>query len=59
VIVLWLGWAVFYGNVGVLIGFVILFAALVPSARYEERVLDARFGDADRGYRSRVPRWLG
>ena len=36
---LWLGWAVFYGNVSVLIGFVILFAVLVPGARYEERVL--------------------
>jgi len=56
---LWLGWAVFYGSVGVLIGFVILFAVLVPGVRYEERVLDARFGDAYRAYRSRVPRWLG
>jgi protein-S-isoprenylcysteine O-methyltransferase Ste14 len=56
---LWLGWAVFYGNVGVLIGLVILLALLVPGARYEERVLEARFGDAYRAYRSRVPRWLG
>lgn len=30
---LWLGWVVFYGNVGVLIGFVILFAVLLPGAR--------------------------
>ena len=56
---LWLGWAVFYGNISVLIGFVILFAVLVPGARYEERVLEARFGDAYRAYRGRVPRWLG
>jgi protein-S-isoprenylcysteine O-methyltransferase Ste14 len=56
---LWLGWAIFYAHVGVLIGFMILFAALVPSVRYEERVLDARFGEAYRTYRSRVPRWLG
>jgi protein-S-isoprenylcysteine O-methyltransferase Ste14 len=56
---LWLGWAIFYGHVGVSIGFMILFAALVPSVRYEERVLDARFGEAYRTYRSRVPRWLG
>ena len=56
---LWLGWAVFYGNISVLIGSVILFAVLVPGARYEERVLEARFGDAYRAYRGRVPRWLG
>ena len=56
---LWLGWAVFYGSVGVLIGFVILFAVLVPAVRYEERVLEARFGNAYRAYSGRVPRWLG
>jgi protein-S-isoprenylcysteine O-methyltransferase Ste14 len=56
---LWLRWAVFYGNLGVAIGFVILFAVLVPGVRYEERVLEARFGDAYRAYRGRVPRWLG
>jgi hypothetical protein len=56
---LWLGWAIFYGHVGVSIGFMILFAALVPSVRYEERVLEARFGEPYRTYRSRVPRWLG
>jgi protein-S-isoprenylcysteine O-methyltransferase Ste14 len=58
-LVLWLGWAVLYGSVGVLIGFAILFALLVPGARYEERVLEARFGDAYSAYRDRVPRWLG
>jgi protein-S-isoprenylcysteine O-methyltransferase Ste14 len=56
---LWLGWAVFYGNVAVLIGFAILCVALVASARYEERVLEARFGDAYRAYKSTIPRWLG
>jgi acetyl esterase/lipase len=56
---LWLGWAVFYGNVGVLIGFVMLFALVIPGVRYEERVLAARFGDAYREYSSGVPRWLG
>jgi protein-S-isoprenylcysteine O-methyltransferase Ste14 len=56
---LWLGWAVFYGSVGVLIGFAVLFALLVPGARYEERVLEARFGDAYRAYKGRVPQWLG
>jgi monoterpene epsilon-lactone hydrolase len=56
---LWLGWAVFYGSFSVLIGFAILFALLVPGARYEERVMEARFGDTYRAYRSDVPRWLG
>ena len=57
-LVLWLGWAVLYGNVGVLIGFAILFAVLVPAARYEERVLEGRFGDAYQRYKARVRRWL-
>ena len=56
---LWLGWALFYGSVGVLIGLVILFALLVPGGRYEERVMEARFGDTYRAYKSEVPRWLG
>ena len=54
---LWFGWAVFYGSIGVLI--MIFLTVLVPSVWYEERVLDARFGDAYRAYRSNVPRWLG
>ena len=45
----------FYGSVGVLIGFVILFAVLVPSVRYEERALEARFGDPYRAYRGQGP----
>jgi protein-S-isoprenylcysteine O-methyltransferase Ste14 len=56
---LWLGWAVFYDNVAVLIGFAILFVALVASAPYEERVPEARFGDAYRAYKRTIPRWLG
>ena len=49
---LWLGWATFYGSVGVLIGFVILLAALVASVPYEERMLDARFGERYREYKT-------
>lgn len=56
---LWFGWAVFYGGVGVLIGFTIFVTVLVPSVWYEEPVLDARFGDAYRAYRSNAPRWIG
>ena len=56
---LWFGWAVFYGSVGLLIGFMIFLTILVSGVRYEERLLDARFGDAYRAYRSNVPRWIG
>jgi protein-S-isoprenylcysteine O-methyltransferase Ste14 len=56
---LWLGWAVWYGSVGVLIGFAIALIVLTAAAQYEEGVLDARFGDAFRAYRSTVPRWFG
>jgi protein-S-isoprenylcysteine O-methyltransferase Ste14 len=58
-LVLWIGWAAFYGSVGVLIALVAFFAALVVAVRYEERVLTARFGEAYRAYRNSVPRWLG
>jgi protein-S-isoprenylcysteine O-methyltransferase Ste14 len=56
---LWLGWAVFYGSVPVLIGFAILLAVLVLAALHEERVLYARFGETYRAYQRTVPRWLG
>ena len=56
----WSGWALFYGSITVLIGFLLFFAALdfvlVP---YEERDLEARFGEACRTYKATVPRWLG
>jgi protein-S-isoprenylcysteine O-methyltransferase Ste14 len=57
-LLLWMGWSVFYGSLGVLIGFMILSAVLVSAARYEERVLEARFGDEYRAYMRAVPRWL-
>ncbi len=56
----WLGWALFYGSIAVLLGFLFWFAmfnfVVVPR---EERDLEARFGDAYRAYKVRVPRWLG
>jgi protein-S-isoprenylcysteine O-methyltransferase Ste14 len=58
-LVLWLGWAVFYGSAGVLIGLVVFFAVLVAAARYEERLLAARFGEVYHAYMESVPRWLG
>jgi protein-S-isoprenylcysteine O-methyltransferase Ste14 len=57
---LWFGWALFYGNVAVLIGFLFLWMVMnfrvVPR---EERALEARFGDTYLQYKNRVPRWLG
>jgi protein-S-isoprenylcysteine O-methyltransferase Ste14 len=57
---LWLGWALFYGSGAVLLACCLWWAAfrfvIVPQ---EERALEARFGEAYRAYRARVPRWLG
>jgi protein-S-isoprenylcysteine O-methyltransferase Ste14 len=57
---LWLGWALFFGSPGVLIGFVVLLSvvSLVILPR-EERGLEAAFGQAYLQYKDRVPRWLG
>jgi protein-S-isoprenylcysteine O-methyltransferase Ste14 len=56
----WLGWALFYGSIPVFIGFLLWWAGfnfvIVP---YEERELEARFGEAYRAYKAQVPRWLG
>ena len=56
----WFGWALFYGSIAVLIGFLIMFTmfnfVIVP---YEERDLERRFGEAYRQYKYRVPRWIG
>jgi protein-S-isoprenylcysteine O-methyltransferase Ste14 len=56
---LWLGWAVLYGSVIVLAGFVALSAVVSILAPREERAIEAKFGEAYRQYRARVPRWLG
>jgi protein-S-isoprenylcysteine O-methyltransferase Ste14 len=59
-LVLWLGWALFYGSVAVFFALVIIGAVftfiMVPS---EERRLDERFGERYRQYKQTVPRWLG
>ena len=56
----WFGWALFCGSIAVLIGFLLWLSmfhfVIVP---WEERDLEARFGDAYRAYKARVPRWLG
>ena len=56
---LWLGWAILYGSVGVLIGFLIVCIGVSVVAPREERALDAKFGEAYREYEAKVPRWLG
>jgi len=54
------GWVIFYGSVAVLIAFLIWWVFFnfvqVPS---EERTIEARFGEAYREYKRRVPRWFG
>jgi protein-S-isoprenylcysteine O-methyltransferase Ste14 len=56
---LWLGWAILYGSIPVLIGFAALGAVVARLAPREERALEAMFGDVYRQYKAHVPRWLG
>jgi protein-S-isoprenylcysteine O-methyltransferase Ste14 len=56
---LWLGWALFYGSVAIFIGCAALRVVMHFLVRREERALEARFGDAYREYKAKVPRWLG
>ncbi len=56
---LWLGWAIFYGSVAVLIGFVGVCVVVNYMVRREERDLEAQFGEAYLEYKMMVPRWLG
>jgi protein-S-isoprenylcysteine O-methyltransferase Ste14 len=57
---LMVGWVLFYGSLAVLAGFLVVLAILSFCAMpLEERAMEARFGDAYRDYKRRVPRWLG
>jgi protein-S-isoprenylcysteine O-methyltransferase Ste14 len=59
-LIVWFGWAIFSGSGLVLIATAVLWtlwsAFKVPQ---EERGPEARFGEAYRNYRRRVPRWIG
>ena len=57
---LWLGWALLFGSPNVFLGCIALLLVvnlvIVP---WEERTLEAAFGQAYLMYKKRVPRWLG
>jgi protein-S-isoprenylcysteine O-methyltransferase Ste14 len=60
VIILWFGWALFYGNIIVFVVWLITWLGITLFvAPPEEQALEARFGEAYREYKSRVPRWFG
>ena len=56
----WCGWALFYGSIAILIGFLLWFVLFnFVAIRFEERDLEARFGEVYRAYKAQVPCWLG
>ncbi len=59
-LLVWWGWALFFGSVAVAIGAAILWASLaVIILPYEQRRLKERFGPSYAVYCSRSPRWIG
>jgi protein-S-isoprenylcysteine O-methyltransferase Ste14 len=57
---LWIGWSLLFGSVPVLVGAAVLWATMnFVALPWEERALEAKFGDGYRAYMRCVPRWLG
>jgi len=56
---LWLGWAILFGSLVILLGFVVLTVVINLVLPWEERGLETQFGQTYRQYQASVPRWLG
>lgn len=56
----WIGWAIYYGSPCVMAGAAVAAAVIACVAvPYEERSLEARFGEDYARYKDSAPRWLG
>ena len=56
---LWLGWAILFGSLAILLGLVVLTVVIILLVPWEEHGLETQFGETYRHYQARVPRWLG
>jgi protein-S-isoprenylcysteine O-methyltransferase Ste14 len=59
ILTLLFGWVIFYGSVAVFIAFVAGCVFFNFAAVWEERALEARFGEAYLAYKNKGRRWFG